>query len=251
MKRIISCLFAAGLIMCSLSSCSKKELQDEKFYYGTVQVNVMNLPGIPALDIYLEGQKKLEMSGAILNGGFLALSDKPEKVSVYRAGTKTLIVDTTISVARNGEVALTIVCSDVIGVGKFAGGASGVSIDSCSFRVFNNIPVELIPADIKVAAYLLKDDGNGGYAETGIVLPDFAKDQLHASVVTIAVNDDNGNPVTYYLQFKNQATGEVLPDQYAGGQVLVQTIPGKFMVVTIGARLLRQKYKWQATSAEL
>jgi hypothetical protein len=250
MKRYSIHLFITLFSVAGLVACTKKELLSEKFHYGNVTFMLLNLPNTPATDIYVEGRKKLEFLTNSLNirqGDVMVVSDQDIKVSAYRAGTKTLIADTVIRITKNVDNTVKLACSDDLGISRFVSDKSTISQDSCSFQLYNSLPVDLLPDGVSIDVYLFNADGT----ETGIVFSNVVKNKLHPVVQTVPVRTPDGMDISYIAKFKDRATGQFLPDKRNRDNTAIAMVPGKFIIATLTGKVQIGKLLWSVNIAEL
>ena len=232
-------------------SCAKKEIQNEKFYYGNVEVSMTALPNSPSIDIFYDGKKMLELNPGATDK-FSTMAEVSHKLALYKAGTDTLIADTLITPVKYSTLAFKVGYSEEFDLHGFLGQSTSISPDSCRFQLYDNLPVTLQPDDVPVDAYFCKyDPPTDSYIESGIVFTNFTKKKLHPLIVTIPLNNTDGSVASYAMKFKNTASGIYIKDGFLDEETALTPIPGKFLLMTVEAKKLIGKLRYRITPTEL
>ena len=233
------------------TSCTKRQIQSEKFYYGKVEVAMTALPNSPAIDVYYDDKKMLELQPGYTDK-FSTMAAVSHRLAIYKAGSDTLIADTLITPVKYGTLSFKVGYSSAFDLHGFLGQSTAISPDSCMFRLYDDLPVELQPDGVVVDAYFCKyDPPTDNYIETGIVFTNFEKKKLHFREVTIPLNEPDGSIANYALKFKNTATGAFLLDQFSIDHAPITPEAGKFLIMTVGASIQRGKILYRIISTEL
>ena len=236
-----------ALLLFLTTSCEKGALT-EGANNGVVRVEMVNLPGTPALDIYFNDERIFtDFTGGTFNGPsseppVLFRSGITAKIAFTRKDKKEILFDSTITIPSEKTIDMKIVASDLFNIYAFAGTSFPVHPDSCTFRLYNALPVDIQASELDIDAELFISDPMNGYLATGIVFEHFAREQAQAATRTIAVNDASGAPLTYVLRFKNRATGEYLRDKRQQDRAVLSIEAGKYLIMRvktqgIGARM--------------
>lgn len=199
-------LFILAIATLTIVSCRKGELPDE-YYYGKVGVSLVGLPNTPDIEVRLAGKK---LGGPIIPGGsgsFEVLSQDGE-LQIFKANTDSLLADTLISIPPNAQRDFRFAYSEAFGLQGFVAGGA-VAPDSVRLQFLNNLGdfYDAYPSlDLHIGYY---DVNTGGFAETGVVIKGFSKEQLSA-VATLPSLGADGSTIFYFARVKNAATGEFI-----------------------------------------
>lgn len=241
----IHTLMALLIMTTVMTACTKKAAQETQYFYGRVEVLGAALPATPDMDIYIED----DSIGLLTPGRSVvetAQTADKKKVSVYIAGTKTLIADTLIQLYKDSTVSVKVGYSEPLGISGFLGQGTAVHPDSCTFKLYNQMNTELQPEGVEVDAILYVQDDNGEFVETGDVWENFTRNKLHAKVVTVKADG------SFRLKFKNKATGEYLKElAFNRDFTFVYFDAGKYLIISIGTKYQRQKPVFDVVSSEL
>lgn len=239
MKKIFI-IFAFALPL-FVFSCTKEEKgYGIKNYYGSFSAELLALPGTTTLDVYVGGIKIDTLAAGRIIG-----NDTPKRltagenttISFKKAGTDSLVLDTTITVGAAEKVALKIAYSPTLGINTFSKASdANVAADSASFFLFNGVPEDAIAGSIKTDACLFKWNSESSlFEETGIIWTDLEKGRLHPNLVTVRAIKDDGSSVIYAIKLKNKATGEFITDGIGSEYFSIYIEAGKREIITLNA----------------
>lgn len=217
---IIYSLLICGLLS-MINSCTKKELDDKKYFYGSLAVEYKNLPGSPLVDLYIDNEKRVFMGPGTAFTGASALPVDAEKtvlVQLKKKDTDSLILDTTLTVPKDKINGIQFAWSEVLDMKGFIQPRQ-IGQDSISFQVFNNLNEQLYPyPDIDLIIQKMDILNNFEIKDTVVIVPNFKKGQLMPQVITVPTGlDESGNPALYYVgRMVNRQTGEYIVDAGSG-----------------------------------
>ncbi|PWG81942.1 DUF4397 domain-containing protein [Pararcticibacter amylolyticus] len=238
MKKIFI-LFALALTLFVFSCTKDDEGYGVKNYYGSFSAELLALPGASTLDIYVAGTKIDTLAAGRIIGNDIPkrlTAGKATTISFKKAGTDSLVLDTTITAGASEKVALKIAYSSTLGMKSFTSGNTNVSADSTSFFLFNSVPDGAVADAIKTDAYLLKWNSESSlFEETGIVWTNLEKGKLHPNFVTVRATKDDGSAIIYAIKLKNKDTGEFLADGIGSEYFSIYIEAGKREIITLNA----------------
>ncbi|SKD05359.1 hypothetical protein SAMN05660461_3077 [Chitinophaga ginsengisegetis] len=239
MKKIFI-LFALALSIFIFSCTKDEEGYGVKNYYGSFSAELLALPGATTLDIYVGGEKIDTLAAGRIIGNDIPkrlTAGEATTISFKKAGTDSLVLDTTITVGAAEKVALKIAYSPTLGINTFSKVSdANVADDSTSFFLFNGVPDDAIAGAIKTDAYLLKWNSESSlFEETGIIWTDLEKRKLHPNLVTVRATKDDGSSIIYVIKLKNKATGEFITDGIGSEYFSIYIEAGKREIITLNA----------------
>lgn len=210
----------------------------EEYHFGFVTVELLALPGTATLDVYVNYNKidTLAAGRIIGNDPQLMLSaGETTTISFRKAGTDSLVLDTTILVSTGEKAALKIAYSSLLGINAFTSGSDAdVAPDSTSFFLFNGVPDGAIADSIKVDAYLFRwNRATSVYDDTGITWTNLEKGKLHPDMVTVRSVAEDGLSVLYAIKLKNKATGQFIIDGLGSEYSSIWVEAGKREIITL------------------
>lgn len=211
MLRIISCISIAILLFAT--ACKKGDPIEEQAF-GFVKLELLQLPGTPNLEVYVENTKLSEqlVAGPAVYAPQLLEAGKPTKISFRKAGTATSVMDTTLTLEEGQRLDLRLAYSEDLSLKSFMKSQSTVSMDSIAFQLFNKIPEVIQPAGMHVDAVLCRLDNMTGEFVDVTTYENFALLKLHPKSMTLPVRDADGMDIVYFIRLKNVETGEFLMD---------------------------------------
>ncbi|NIG52818.1 hypothetical protein [Chitinophaga sp. Cy-1792] len=200
-------LVIAALLVFSFVAC-RKGASPEEVYYGQVSYRSMALPGTPAISVKWNGQL---MDSALTDSykGFMKeASNTPGKLGFYKAGTDSLIVDTTITILPNTKQEFRIMASSTLGMSGFMP-ATTVSPDSLTFQIYLNLSTyyKYDVIDLQIAS--LKVPGN--ITTDFVLLKGLSNKKLYPITLTLPFKDATGKQYQWVGILKDPATGQVIP----------------------------------------
>jgi len=246
-------LLSLAVVFTMMTACKKGDPVNE-YYFASFSAELLALPGTITLDVYV-GDTKIDTLAAGESVGvfskLLLSAGKPSTIYFKKAGTDTVLLDTTVSVSAGENVALRLAYSPTLGIQSFMQGSdANVGADSTLFFLFNAMPEELVPDSVTVDAYLFKSNNETGqFEETGITWPNLEKNKLHTNQTTILVTDETGTPITYAIKLKNVATGEFIKDAFNLETISLSLQGGSRQIITLTAYTTRNKLKFTTSYA--
>jgi hypothetical protein len=235
-------LLAAVTLM---MSCRKGDPVNE-YYFGSFSAELLALPGSGTLDVYVDDHKVDSLPAGVTIGlasKLMLSAGKPSKISFKKAGTDSLIVDTTISAGAGEMVPLKIAYSSLLGIRSFTSASdASVGADSTAFFLFNQLPVEFVEDGVQLDAYLYKSTADGSYEEAGVVWTNIERNVLHPTMATIKVTaNEDGSSTQYVIKVKNVSTGQFLMDSFNRDYFAPYYQAGSREIVTLG---VTQIFTW-------
>lgn len=224
-----------------LISCTKEnEGYGAKSHYGSFSAELLALPGATALDVYVDKIKTDKLSAGQIIGmasPMRLVAGVPANISFRKAGTDSLVLDTTITVGAAEKVALKIAYSPTLGIKTFSKASdANVAADSTSFFLFNGVPDDAVPTSVKTDAYLFKwNSESSSFEETGTIWTHLEKGKLHPNLVTVKAIKDDGSPNIFAIKLKNKATGEFITDGIGSEYFSIYIEAGKREIITLNA----------------
>lgn len=204
-KRNLLVIICASIIlqMLIMISCSQEQEAPQPQYYGSVWIAQAGVPDARDLDVYFNGDNKGVVSGGGGNWIHQMIAEKPITISLYKAGSDTLVADTTLSITRNTTATLKVISSDLLKTSGFIG-RSSVGADSVNLQFINTLDPALYPHPvINLVIYTYKS--NKGDSLTTV--KGIHYNALHPVSITLPHVKD-GAGITYACKFIDASTGE-------------------------------------------
>jgi hypothetical protein len=230
-------LFFSLAVLLLTAACRKGEAVEE-FYFGSMEAQLLGLPGATTLDVYVDGHQVDTLAPGLIVGRqtpIMLNADKSTKIEFKKKGTDSLVLDTTIAAGAGKTVGLSIAFSTILGIKTFTNANDAhVAADSTSFFLYNGIPTEAIAEDVELDAVLFRFNKElGDFEETGIVWNDMPRGKLHTQMVTVRILDDENFTIYYGVKLRDKATGQYIMDGI--GQEMISLAPdaGKRGIVTL------------------
>lgn len=249
MIKFFKCILFTALIF--LAACKKGEPVNE-YYFASFTAELLALPGTMTVDVYVDDTKVDTLVAGKTIGLLSPLmlsAGKSSKIIFKKAGTDTLLLDTTVNATAGALLALKLAYSPSLGIQSFmTAGNVAIAADSASFFLYNQLPVELQADDVQIDAYLFKFNGTE-YEDTGISWKGFEKNKLHPTQISLLATE-NEVPISYILKFKNTVTGEFLIDAFSSEECAISPIPGKSQIITAYGVQQRGRWKFASQNAE-
>lgn len=201
MKRLAVLVLSVLFFM----ACRKGDLPEAR-YYGKVAYGIVDLPDKPKVVVRFNG-----ITIDTLNGeGYKAssvLAGRTGKLSFYKAGTDSLIADTTITVAKDGENYFRIISSNDLNLNGFVPPFKP-SADSFAVQFFMNLGdyYRQYPAFDLTIIYA---DNATGEIKEGETYKNVKNGVLDPHVHYLRFQDAVG-PIGYAVELKDPATGEII-----------------------------------------
>lgn len=233
-------ILLAFIFPCMLLSCTKEGAGfGNQTYYGAFSAELLALPGATTLDVYVEGTKIDTLAAGRIIGNDIPkrlTAGETTTISFKKAGTNSVVLDTTITVTAGEKVGLKIAYSEALGINAFTAASDGsVGADSTAFFLFNGLPEGAV-AEEKVDVYLFKmNKADGSFEETDIVFKDAVRGKLHPHMTTIRMTDDDGSAIIYTFKIKSQATGAFIVDGIGSEYLSPYFEAGKREIITLNA----------------
>jgi hypothetical protein len=191
------------LTVLSICACRKGEVPDEH-YFGQVKLEVLNFSDAVKVDVYLN-DKKL----GVINpqerpyDSYNLAAGQSGKLKIYKAGSDTLIADTTISIQPNTTQAFRVGYSESL---KLKGFVSEVNVPADSVRVqilYNVRRANNRREEVELHLYniFLEDQG---------IVEGLKPDDPNPKIFTYPALDSNGWDPIFYARIKDVKTGEFL-----------------------------------------
>jgi len=238
-KKIL--ILPAFILSWFILSCTKAdEGYGDKIRYGSFSAELLALPGAATLDVYVAGTKIDTLAAGKIIGNDTAkrlTAGETTTISFKKAGTDSVVLDTTITVSAAEKVALKIAYSTTLGINTFSTTSDrNVAADSTSFFLFNGVPDGAVADAIKTDAYLLKWNSESSlFEETGIIWTDLEKGKLHPNLVTVKTRKDDGAAIIYVIKLKNKDTGAFITDGLGSEYFSIYTEAGRREIITLNA----------------
>jgi hypothetical protein len=237
------CLMAMTMFAC------KKGEPVEEFYFASFRAQIVPLPETPDMAVFV-GDKEIDSLQGIgtLSEKHMLQAGKEAHLYFKNKATGIVLLDTVLAPAAGQFYDFKLAWSEVLGMKEFVKGSVGtVHPDTVEVRLYNKLPVEIMPEGITLDAYLY----NAGQYETPLkVFPNFERNKMHPLGIALRYKDDNGTPLSYDLKFKNVATGEFL---MAAGRDFTQFSfmeNGRF-AVTVKHQVSRGRYSYLTEATKL
>lgn len=211
MKRMYP-IITVIVLFTGIIACSKKELISEKFYYSKVEFELAALPGTPEMELKYNG----EILGP-LRSSIYTVAAGSGKLTVYKAGTDTLLADTSITLGRDETRKFTFAYNEAYGIKGWIN-KTPVANDSMSFQFLNNLSTTFYPVSSPDLYIVVVDPFNLEIMDTITVIKNFSRKVLSTEKITLPVlMDQNGNPTGIYVGIlKDPATGQNIPNISSG-----------------------------------
>jgi hypothetical protein len=244
---MLSRLFLLSIVVISFAACKKGDPVKE-FYFGSFTAELITLPGTPEMDIYVETEKRDTINPGQLVNNLILQAGKQAHVYFKQRGTGTTLLDTVITPGIGQEYKFTLAWSEPLGMKEFVkGGTAPVHQDSIIVRMFNQLPVEIMPNGITVDAYAFRTTDT---TKSLAVLQDVKKGQLHPEETKLAIVE-GGVSYNYIWKFKNTATGEYLKGGNGQDFLFVAIGTAGRYIVTAKHVVARGKFNYSADITSL
>ncbi|MBP1615683.1 MAG: hypothetical protein H6Q13_3131 [Bacteroidetes bacterium] len=215
MKKNIYHLLILLSLFISLFSCKEGEPVEANRRFGSLTVELAELPGTPVMDVYFNDQK---LPDSLMAGISYGLSPKllldagtKSKLAFKKHGTDSLLIDTLVAIPTADVLNFRLAYSEDLGLKTFLEVGSSINADSVEIQIFNNLTT-LLPDGISVDAYLTREHNDGsGTIDDLAVLPNLNRKNISRAIV-VAWQDTNGIPYTYVIRLKNKANDLFLID---------------------------------------
>ena len=222
-------LFSAiGFVLIIFMSCRKGDLPVPT-YFGKIGVTLSSLPGTGDLDIYYGGK----MIGSITSGKvnyYSVVAAKATLLQFMKAGTDSLIADTTITVTASEQLDFKVVNSKDLGLSGFVTNRQ-VAADSVSLQLVYNLGNTDYPLTT-VNFYLWKQNNETYELELVDSILNLKKGELNPKLLNMPYANADGSNVIYAGVFTDPATGEQIIQSSGSPYVLmVADAPGFYYVV--------------------
>jgi hypothetical protein len=245
-------LFFAAIV--TLTACRKGDAVDA-YHFSSFTAELLALPGSVTLDVYVENN----MVDSLVAGDIVGVrsplmlsAGKASHIIFKKAGTDSLVLDTTVSTSAGEIVNLKVAYSEVLGIKSFLTSSdSNIAADSAYFFLFNQLPVELMPDDVKVDGFLFRyNETTFEYDSTGISWPDLEKNKLHPNATLLQAIDSNSTPIQYIIKLRNKATGALLVDGFSAETAIVPVLNGgERQIITLTGIQQRGRWRFAAETA--
>lgn len=218
----------------------KKDALPEAHYFGSMSVRLFNLPGTPeSVDLRANGKAVggINTQSATL---FNVPAGEPVELGFYAAGTDSLLMDTTLTVAKNETQSLTLAFSSTLGItGALTLPTREVSSDSSYVILYNNLDEVNFSDPIDMEMWLV--DGNTLEEKaTDIVYKDIFRHQLYPGFMyTLQEFGPDGQPDNQFWvqKFKDRRTGQYVfqPNMGTEWTEIVDVAMGKTTLVVLNS----------------
>lgn len=185
-----------------IAGCRKGELPEE-IYFGKVGVKQVKLADAKELDAYFNNEKigTIGAEGAVEY--FTLRAGLSGKLSIYRAGTDSLVVDTMVTIPKQQQSSFRVIASSSLGAYGFMAEES-TGADSCKFKFINSLNPELYPypeLDVYVCNF------KSTIKDTLAIIKGVKQGQMSPVVVNVSHLYQDA-PVILMLKLKDPATGK-------------------------------------------
>ncbi|WP_295118620.1 hypothetical protein [uncultured Chitinophaga sp.] len=237
------CMMAISLFAC------KKGEPVEEFYFASFRAQIISLPETPDMTVFVDNKEVDTLAAAgTLSPIHMLPAGKKIHLQFKDKNTGAALLDTLLAPVAGEFYEFKLAWSEVLGMKEFVkGGTDEVHPDSVEVRLYNKLPVEIMPEGVTVDAYLYK----AGEYETPLkVFPKFERNKMHPLGIALRYIGADGSPLGYELKFKDVATGEFL---LAGGRDVTQfsfTENGRF-IVTVMHLVQRGRYSYATEVTKL
>ncbi|WP_113615691.1 hypothetical protein [Chitinophaga flava] len=233
-------LFLAAFITL-LYACRKGELPMEN-YFGRVALTQVVLGDTTNLDIFYNGKKV----GAMIKAPeaiptvdvVLPAGQQAAKLSIYKAGTDSLVADTSIIITQNSAQSFRVISSRLLNINGFIGSAA-VTPDSSKFQLFyylnqsfNDYP--------EAEMYIYTSVGRPAVLTEVLVVKGLKKGVLDPRVFTLPCKSAAGATLNYVFKLKDSKTGNWILRQantvngsYIFMNMSYESFKGRFNLVSI------------------
>ncbi|SHL81100.1 hypothetical protein SAMN05444266_10568 [Chitinophaga jiangningensis] len=191
-----------------ITGCRKGN-DPEELYFGKIAFNAVQLPGTPKMDVKYDG-RFLDSLVDISGKASVFQAGKTGKLSFYKAGTDSLIVDTLVTILPNTTQSFSVMASTTLGMAGFLT-PSPVIQDTLSITLFLNLSPYYKYDVVDLQLSYLKKPGN---IITDIALLKNVKNKsFYPQLLKLGQRDPNTGAlsVNYVLTLKDPATGNVIP----------------------------------------
>lgn len=239
MLRIFTCMIVVALLA---TACKKGNPVAEQSF-GLLELELIQLPGTPALEVYMESTRLKDSLTAGPVGSYktqIVAAGKNTKVVFRKKGSDAILLDTSISVQSGEKKNLRLAFSEELGIKSFLKGKPSFGADSASIQFFNKLPQVLQSDALHIDAVLYKLNNITGEFDEVTVFENFQRLKLHAKVVLLPLKDEDDMDITYFIRYKNVQTGEFLLDSSGNDIVVIGFTPGKEHIISTVADELDQ-----------
>ncbi|MFB6455567.1 hypothetical protein ACE38W_09885 [Chitinophaga sp. Hz27] len=200
-------LVIAVLLVFSFVACRKGSAPDEK-YYGQVKYRTVSLPGTPAISVKWNGLLMDSILTENYKGFTYEAANTPGKLGFYKAGTDSLIVDTTITIHPNTTQEFRIIASSTLGMSGFMSPSTS-SPDSLTFQIYLNLSsyYKYDVVDLQISSYKAAGAVTTDYA----LLKGMKNKRLYPITLSVPFKDAAGTKILWVASMKDPATGQVIP----------------------------------------
>ncbi|WP_343305963.1 hypothetical protein AAHN97_02435 [Chitinophaga niabensis] len=235
MLRTFTFLSAAFLL---LTMACKKGNPVEEQSFGLLELELIQLPGTPALQVYMESSMLKDSLVAGPAGSYKAqilAADKKTKVTFRKKGSNEVLLDTNVLVKSGEKMNLRLAFSEDLGIKSFLKGKSGFGNDSASFQLFNKLPTAIQSNTLKVDVVLYKLNNTTGEFDELTVFENYQRLKLHPKVVIVPMKDSDQMDITYFIRYKNADTGEFILDTSGNDLAVLGFTAGKEHIISTTA----------------
>lgn len=220
-------------VLLLLTAACKKGNPVEQQSFGFLTIELLGLPGTPSLEVYMESTK---LRDSMKVGGTtkpeLVVAGKKTKISFRKAGSNTVLADTSILMEGGQKLNLRLAYSEEFGIKGFLKEGLTLSPDSGCFQIYNRLAEHIMADSIQVDAVLYRVDPVTGDIVELAVCKDFQRFQLHPRSIVVPIKEHDID-VQYLFTLKNVKTDEFLMDDFGGPYISFLPEPGKKMVLII------------------
>lgn len=188
-------------------ACRKGSLPEEN-YFGSVALSQVGTTDAVDLDVYFDGKKmgKILADGSL--AGFMLKAGATGKLAIYRAGSDTLVADTTVKIPQNDAISVKVISSLALGANGFINGGE-VGADSVKVQLINSLNTTIYPypngVDVCVYTYV-----SNKLADSIITIKNVMPGKLDPRVITLRHVDSLGKGIFYVAKLKDPATGQFI-----------------------------------------
>ncbi|PSL49728.1 hypothetical protein CLV51_1011063 [Chitinophaga niastensis] len=195
------------VLLITVISCRKGELPAEQ-YFGKVEYACTNFSNTPKITVFFNGQR-LDTLYPEHPSSAIQVAGTTGKLSFYIAGTDSLIADTTITIIKNVTQKYKVVYSKELNLKGFVGTPPAIAQDTAAYQLYLTLGSYYAQYKKVDVAWLYVDEN--GEIKEGEIIKGVESGKLQTTVHYLRALHANGDFVTYALQLKDPATGEVIP----------------------------------------
>lgn len=195
-----------------VGACEKgNPVEDQSLAF--LDLHLIDLPGSPALDVYIGNIKLKDSLYAYVVPIYprqLLLADKPTRITFRKKGVDAILLDTNIVLESGQKRTLRLAFSEELGMKSFLQ-PSTFGVDSIAFQMYNSLPTAIQADSLQVNAELFRIHPVTGAFELLTEFENYHRLKLHPKRMVLPLKE-NDVEITYFLMFKNVKTGAYLTD---------------------------------------